>query len=69
MLFGWGNYLKKFSSSKKITMIYVDNKSAITLGKNPIHHEHSKHINALLHFIREHVKENKVELIHVRTSD
>jgi hypothetical protein len=50
-------------------MIYVDNKSAITLGKNPIHHEHSKHINDLLHFIREHVKENKVELIHVRTSD
>jgi hypothetical protein len=40
-------------------MIYVDNKSTITLGNNPVHHDRSKHIDAFLHFIREHVKEKK----------
>jgi hypothetical protein len=31
----------------------VDNKSAIALMKNPMHHDRSKHINVKFHFIRE----------------
>ena len=31
----------------------VDNKSAIALMKNPVHHDRSKHIDVKFHFIRE----------------
>jgi hypothetical protein len=31
----------------------VDNKSAIALMKNPVHHDRSKHIDIKIHFIRE----------------
>ncbi|KAK2988268.1 hypothetical protein RJ640_003139 [Escallonia rubra] len=51
------------------TKIYIDNKSAIALAKNPIHHERSKHIDTRFHFIREHVKEQEVELVHVKTHE
>jgi uncharacterized protein YwlG (UPF0340 family) len=48
------------------TEIRVDNKSAIELAKNPVHHERSKHIDVCCHSIREHVKEKKVELLTCR---
>ena len=31
----------------------VDNKSAIALMKNPVHHDRSKHIDVKFHFIRD----------------
>jgi len=31
----------------------VDNKSAIALMRNPVHHDRSKHIDVKFHFIRE----------------
>ena len=51
------------------TEIRVDNKSAIELAKNPVHHERSKHIDVRFHFIREHVKKGKVRLSHVASRD
>jgi hypothetical protein len=47
----------------------VDNKSAIELTKNPVHHKSSKHIDVRYHFIREHIKKNKVRVIHVSSND
>ena len=47
------------------TEVQIDNKSAIELAKNPVHHERSKHIDVRFHFIREHVKEKNVHLRHV----
>ena len=35
------------------TKIYIDNKSTITLAKNPVFNEMSKHIDNRYHFIRE----------------
>ena len=51
------------------TYIYIDNRSAIALAKNPVYHERSKHIDTCHHFIREHVKNKEVELISCKTSD
>ncbi|PKI72006.1 hypothetical protein CRG98_007622 [Punica granatum] len=51
------------------TNIYVDNKSAIALAKNLVHHECLKHIDSRFHFIREHVKAKEVELLHVNSND
>ena len=50
-------------------VIQVDNKSAIELAKNTVNHERSKHINIRFHFIRDHVKEGNVELLHVASQN
>ncbi|KAG6525725.1 hypothetical protein ZIOFF_015692 [Zingiber officinale] len=52
---------------RKRTVIRVDNKSAIELAKNPVNHGRSKHIDVRFHFIREQVKEGKIELEHVES--
>lgn len=42
------------------TDVFVDNISAIALGKNPIFHERSKHIDTKYHFIRECVGKKEI---------
>ena len=49
--------------------ILVDNKSVLELTKNPVHHNHNKHIDTVHHFIRERIKEGCTELEYVRTED
>jgi hypothetical protein len=39
-------------AQEEATQIYLDNKSAIELAKNPVYHERSKHIDVKYHFIR-----------------
>lgn len=41
-------------------ILKVDNKSAIALSKNPVHHDRSKHIQTRFHFIRECVDAGKI---------
>ncbi|GJR78628.1 diacylglycerol kinase 5 [Tanacetum coccineum] len=52
------------SNEEKIT-IYVDNKSAITLMKNPVFHGRSKHIDIKYHFIRECVEKEDLTVEHI----
>ncbi|GKD31319.1 hypothetical protein Tco_1242097 [Tanacetum coccineum] len=47
--------------------LYCDNKSAITLCCNNVHHSRSKHVDIRHHFIREQVEKGVVELYFVRT--
>nr|GEW76395.1 zinc finger, CCHC-type [Tanacetum cinerariifolium] len=49
------------SEEDKVT-IRVDNKSAITLMKNPIFHGRSKHIDTKYHFIRECVGREDIQV-------
>nr|GEY80506.1 retrovirus-related Pol polyprotein from transposon TNT 1-94 [Tanacetum cinerariifolium] len=51
------------------TEIKVDNKSAIELARNPVHHERSKHTDVCFHFIREHIRNTDVQLTHVMSRD
>jgi hypothetical protein len=51
------------------TEIYIDNRLAIALAKNPVYHERSKNIDTCHHFIREHVKNKEVELISCKRTD
>lgn len=48
-------------------VLYIDNKSAIDLAKNPVFHGRSKHIDIRFHFIRECVERGEVVVRHVRT--
>ena len=45
--------------------LLVDNKSMFVLCKNPMYHDHSKHIDTRFHFIRECVKDGKIVVAHV----
>jgi hypothetical protein len=51
------------------TRIYIDNKSAIQLCKNPVFHDRSKHIEVRYHYIRECVESGKIIVEHVSTGD
>lgn len=50
-------------------IIYVDNKSAIDLARNPVFHGRSKHIDIRYHFIRECVERGEVEIKHIRSEE
>lgn len=54
---------------EEATEIFVDNKSAIDLAKNPVYHDRSKHINTRYHFIRECIARKDVQVIHTKTKD
>jgi hypothetical protein len=55
-------------SPQKINL-KIDNKSAISLCKNPIYHDRSKHIDTQFHFIRDCVEEGRVEVEHIGTNN
>lgn len=46
-------------------VIYIDNKSAIDLAKNPMFHGRSKHIDIRYHFIRECVERGEIVVKHI----
>lgn len=47
----------------------IDNKSAISLVKNPVAHGRSKHIETRFHFLRDQVSKGKLELDYCKTED
>lgn len=49
--------------------LLVDNKSTISLSKNPVFHDRSKHILIRYHFIRECVEQGRIGIDYVRTND
>jgi predicted solute-binding protein len=53
----------------KTVKLKVDNQSAISLCKNPVYHERTKHIDIKYHFVREKVEAGKVDVSYVRTED
>ena len=57
--------LGEITSDSKKALIRIDNKSAISLTKNPVFHGRSKHIHKRFHFIRECVEEGLVAVSHV----
>ncbi|KAK2986530.1 hypothetical protein RJ640_005572 [Escallonia rubra] len=51
------------------TQIYVDNKLAIALAKNPAFHDRNKHIDTRYHFIRESIAKKQVQVKFVKSED
>src|SRR5579871_5653970 len=56
-----------YSQDRGITIILADNQGSINLAKNPTQHIRMKHINIQHYFIREKVKEKKIELVYCST--
>ena len=57
------------SVKENLVKILVDNKSALELTRNPVHHSRSKHIDTRHHFIRDCIEEGLIKLEYVRTED
>jgi hypothetical protein len=52
---------------KSATALYMDNQSAIKVGKNPEHHSRMKHLNTKYHWLREQVEDRTFSLEYVPT--
>lgn len=50
-------------------ILYIDNKSAIDLAKNPVFHGRSKHIDIRYHFIRECVERGEIVIKHISSEN
>ena len=50
------------SNNTQTTCIYSDNKSAIAMGINDVHHKRSKHIDIRHHFIRDEIGRGRIVL-------
>ena len=47
----------------------VDNKSAISLIKNPVHHDRTKHIDVKYHYVRECAEGGLIDVQFIRTAE
>ncbi|RLM54436.1 hypothetical protein C2845_PM10G11480 [Panicum miliaceum] len=48
---------------------WVDNKSAISLIKNPVHHDRSKHNDVKFHVIRDYAQNGQIEVKFIGTNE
>ena len=56
--------LTEYNVTQDVMTLYYDNLSVITISKNPIQHNRTKHIDICHHFIREFVEEKIIALKH-----
>lgn len=49
--------------------LHVDNRGAIDLANNPVHHQRSKHIDIRYHYIRSQIQSKTVQLFYVPSKD
>jgi hypothetical protein len=50
------------------TLVYCDNISVVYLSNNLVQHQHTKHVEIDLHFVREKVAIGQVRVLHVPTT-
>ena len=54
--------------SRRASLVYCDNISAVYMSSNPVQHQRTKHVEIDLHFIRERVTLGDVRVLHVPTT-
>ncbi|GKB99812.1 ribonuclease H-like domain-containing protein, partial [Tanacetum coccineum] len=47
------------------TLVYCDNVSAVYMSANPVQHQRTKHIETVIHFVRDKVAAGHVRVLHV----
>lgn len=56
-------------SHSSSTPVYCDSQSAIQIAHNDVFHERTKHIEIDCHFVRHHIRDHTLLLVHVNTKD
>ena len=56
------------SPLRRATLVYCDNISAVYMTSNPVQHQHTKHIEIDLHFVRERVAVGDLRVLHAPMS-
>ncbi|XP_074363907.1 secreted RxLR effector protein 161-like [Apium graveolens] len=54
---------------RNATEMLCDNKSAISMAKNPIYNSCTRHIAVKHHFIREKIEENEIKLVYYKSEE
>jgi hypothetical protein len=49
-------------------LVYCDDVNVVCLSTNPVQHQHTKHVDIDLHFVRERVTIGDVRVLHVSTT-
>ncbi|KAB2619954.1 hypothetical protein D8674_039441 [Pyrus ussuriensis x Pyrus communis] len=49
--------------------LFCDNKVVIDISRNPIQHDHTKHVEVDRHFIKEKLDENIIQFLFVKSKD
>ena len=68
-----GIWLKRLLTELRVPIdepirLCCDNQAAISIAKNPVHHDRTKHVEIDRHFIKEKVEGRLIELIYTPTS-
>ena len=56
------------AGSRVAMKLYSDNKAAINIAHNPIHHDRTKHVEIDLHFIKEKIEKGEVCIVFITTA-
>jgi hypothetical protein len=54
---------------KETSKVMCDNKAAIQISENPVQHDRTKHIEVDMHFIKEKLEANIIDIPFVRSED
>jgi hypothetical protein len=56
----------KFNSS---STLYIDNRSALSVAKNPEHHGRMKHLDLRFYWLRNEVEKGSITMVHLPTEE
>ena len=62
-------HLEDFGIHIKAIPLMRDNTSAVSMGKNPVHHKRTNHIDVRHHFLRDHVEKGNIVLTYCPTEE
>ena len=55
--------------AETLSRLFIDNQSAISVSKNPEHHGLMKHLDLAYYWLRDKVKEKKIEMEHLQKEE
>ena len=61
--------LRELGANVKFIKMFADNQGAIALTKNPVFHNHSKHIDVQYHFMREKGADGMLQIEFILSGD